>query len=72
MGADIYAAEEACYAVLKAALADADRATDSMRDAVGEVAIQTARLRVLDALETVDRAQDAWHVALELRLGRIR
>ena len=68
---DAEAAEEACYAALQAALRAADRATDEMRDARGEDVLHAARLRVIEALEAVNVAMDAWDLSLAARIGRI-
>ena len=66
------AAEEASWQGLQMALANAERAADAMRHAVDEASLQAARLLLLEALEKVDAAQDAWGFSLEARLARIR
>jgi hypothetical protein len=71
MGMDLTHAEEASWRDLQTALADAERAADAMRDAVDETDLKVARLLLLDALEKVDAAQDAWGLSLEARLARL-
>ena len=71
MGMDLTRAEEVCWRDLQTALVNAERAADAMRDAVDEASLQAARLLLLEALEKVDAAQDAWGLSLEARLARI-
>ena len=71
-GMDLTAAEEASWRALQMALANAERAADAMREAVDEASLQAARLLLLEALEKVDAAQDAWGLSLEAQLVRLR